>query len=74
MTYRQAHRRMRQTSTPERVVRYRLHEEGCPARGGADTQHGIQPMGCRCSRRRYGYGVVLDGHTTRTVSSYPKAR
>lgn len=53
MTLREAQRRVRQTSTPERVVRHRVHEESCPAHGGTG-------MGCRCERVRHAHGVVLD--------------
>ncbi len=56
MTRKEAYRRVRQTSTPERVVKYRIHEEACPAHGSDDQ------TGCRCRKKRYGYGVELITH------------
>ena len=58
MTRTEAYRRVRQTSTPERVVRYRIHEEECPAHGTDDGK-----TRCRCrKKKRYGYGVELLTH------------
>ncbi len=60
MTRKEAYRRLRRTSTPEKVVRYRKHDrERCLAVD--DEMTGIPPATCSCTGKpRYGYGVVLD--------------
>ena len=56
MTRAEAYRRIRQTSTPEHVVRYVIHAETCPTFASS----GFVPAPyCRCGGIGCAYSVVL---------------